>query len=108
LENILKALKKAEDEAAAISREATERASALVRGAEDAARELEAESEREAKAAGDRLLEERMDSARKEAERIKARAEEAGSDLDRRVKKNFEVCVDEVVKSIAQRMKAPV
>jgi len=104
MENILKSLKGAEDAAEEIEANAGSRASAIVKKAEDTAKASEAEFDRRAKEIGEKLLEESKNKAKQEIGSKNAAASESSAGIDKAASGNMEKAVNEVVESVLKRI----
>ena len=105
MENVLRSLKTAEEAAAQVEEDAKQKASKLMAKAEDISRKREVESETQAKAIGEKLKSERLEAATKEANEIKEKTKSSASQIEEKAKKNMQIGVDEVVKTLISRMK---
>ncbi len=99
MDKVLKVLKEAEVAADGIEAEGKRKAAELVMEAEAESRRIEADLSAKAKAVGESMLSERMAKAREDAAGIIKDGKERAAEAEARAKKNFDSCVDEVVKA---------
>ena len=104
MDTILKALKKAEDEAEEIEKEAKDKGANILKKAEAESRKLEAEAESKAKATGEGLVNVKMEEAKAEAEKIRDNGNKKAMESEEAAKGNFDKCVQEVVDMAILRM----
>ena len=103
MENVLKSLKKAEESADEIDRQASAKASELVKKTEIDAKRLEADSERMAKEAGEALISSHRKQASVEADKISSKAQKEASGIKIKAKENMTKSVDDVVNVVIKR-----
>lgn len=106
MDKVLKALKEAEVAAESFEAEANQKATALVRAAEAESRKIELGSDGKAKAAGEKMLSEKVAEAKNQASKIMAEGKERTSKAEEKAKRNFESCVDKVVKATRESLDA--
>lgn len=105
MDTILKALKKAENEAEEIEKSAKDNAANIIKKAEAESRKLEAEANSMAKAAGESLVKVRMDAAKLDADNIREGGKKKATELEKIALGNFDACVNEVVGSAIRMIK---
>lgn len=106
MENALKSLKNAEERASEVERQTTQKASDLVREAEEGVKMMEADAEKKAKDAGERHLAAKLEAAKSESAKIRERARAEGEGMGKKAKEKMAQGVDHVVDAVIKRMKS--
>jgi vacuolar-type H+-ATPase subunit H len=104
MDKVLKALKEAEIAADGIEAEGKEKAAELVKAAEVESRKIEVDLSSKAKAVGEAMLSKKMAEAKEQASKIIMEGRERAAEAEAKAKKNFDACVDVVVKATASSM----
>jgi len=104
MDKVLKALKEAEIAADGIVAEGKEKAAELGKAAEAESRKIESDLSSKAKAAGEVMLSKKMAEAKEEASKIMKDGRDKAAEAEAKAKKNFDSCVDDVVKATASSM----
>jgi len=106
MENVIKSLKDAEESAAEVEKQTTQKSSELVKEAEEKVRQMEGEIEGTVKKWGERHISNKLGNAKAQAVKIRGKAEAEGEEMERKAKGKMSLGVDQVADAVIKSMRS--